>query len=297
MLPTPEIRFWLSSWRFTPELRERTVRTNASSSNSGSSGSRAMCAISGGSSAPPVEIGRPPNIRWSTNRISRPSSESVSENRTRRCRSSGAAGGWTRIWPLIPRWPRRASPLSSGSQRYFPRRRADSTRRPASAVANPAGPRGSRRTGRGCSTSTAAMVAPTTWRSRPARTTSTSGSSGTGEWSGLVGAAGGGVGRRLGRRVGDTDGAGDLAVRRLGGGLLGLLLGTAHAVAVEAGADAHLRGEGLHVVGALVGDDVLGHSEPVLGGELLQGGLPVQACTHRGGRLDERVEQAVHDHG
>ena len=33
----------------------------------------------------------------------------------------------------MPRWPRRASPLSSGSQRYLPRRRAASIRRPVSA--------------------------------------------------------------------------------------------------------------------------------------------------------------------
>ena len=31
-----------------------------------------MCAISGGTSAPPSETARPPNIRWSTNRSSRP---------------------------------------------------------------------------------------------------------------------------------------------------------------------------------------------------------------------------------
>ena len=73
MLPTPEMRFWSSSWRLIPEARRRTFATNASSSNSGSSGSRAMCAISGGSSAPPAETDSPPNIRWSTNLSSRPS--------------------------------------------------------------------------------------------------------------------------------------------------------------------------------------------------------------------------------
>ena len=57
-----------------------------------------------------------------------------------------------------------------------------------------------------------------------------------------------------------------LAVRRLGGCLLGLLLGAADAVAVEALAHPHLGGEGLHVVGALVLDDVLGDAEAVLGG-------------------------------
>ena len=176
MLPTPEIRPWSSSWRLTPDERRRTRATNSSSSNSGSSGSRAMCAISGGRSAPPAETDRPPNIRWSAKRSS---TSGVSRtSRIRRCRSAGASGGWTRNWPLMPRCPSSASPLSSGSQRYLPRRRAPSIRRPASAAAKPSGPRGSRRTGRGCSTSTRVMVRPTACRSRPTRTTSTSGSSG-----------------------------------------------------------------------------------------------------------------------
>ena len=72
MLPTPETTVWSSRIRLIPEARRRTRRTNSSSSNSGSSGSRAMCAISGGSSAPPAETASPPNIRWSTNRSSRP---------------------------------------------------------------------------------------------------------------------------------------------------------------------------------------------------------------------------------
>src|SRR5690606_7609144 len=119
---------------------------------------------------------------------------------------------------------------------YLPRRRAPSTRRPASAAAKPSGPRGSRRTGRGWSTSTRVMVRPTACCSRPSRTTSTSGSSGT---AGLVVRGGGGG------RVGDAEARGDLAVRRLGGALLGLLLGAADAVAVELVAHPDLRGEGL----------------------------------------------------
>ena len=50
-----------------------------------------------------------------------------SAKRTRRCRSSGASAGWTSSWPLMPRWASSASPLSSGSQRYLPRRRAPVT--------------------------------------------------------------------------------------------------------------------------------------------------------------------------
>src|SRR3954452_18906290 len=244
-----------------------------------------MWAISGGSSAPPSETARPPNIRWSTKRSStgrlpgsdsrRAGSRTSAERarRTRRWRSSGTPGRCTTSWPLIPRCPSSASPLSSGSQRYLPRRRAPSIRRPVSAEAKPAGPRWSRRTGRGCRTATEEIVRPTTWRSSPSRTVSTSGSSGTSVGSGLAGL--GRLDGRRGHRVGDAQGAGQLAVRRLRGGLLGLLLGAADAVAVALGADPDLRGERPHVVGAVSLDEVLGHPKPVLGRELLQGGLPV----------------------
>src|SRR4029078_3252553 len=87
----------------------------------------------------------------------------------------------------------------------------------------------------------------------------------------------------------------EVAVRRLGGGLLGFLLRAAYPVAVQVGAHPDLGGEGLHVVGALVLDDVLGHAEAALGGELLQGGLPVEAGAELGGGLDERVEEHVHE--
>src|SRR6476661_7768037 len=279
MLPTPDTTVWSSRIRLTPEARRRTAATNASSSNSGSTGSRAMWAISGGSSAPPGETDSPPNIRWSTNRSS-PAPCSV--NRTRRCRSSGAPTGCTSICPLIPRWPRTASPLSSGSQRYLPRRRAASTVRSVVSAAKSAAPARCRRTGRGWSTSTRSMRRPTTCASRPRRTTSTSGSSGTVEG---PGSAGGDVAVR----------GGDGDVGRLGGLLLGFLLGAAGAVAVEGLADLDLRGEGLLVVGALVLDDVLGHAEGVLGGELLEAGLPVQAGAESGGVLHQRVEEQVHD--
>src|SRR4051794_15205233 len=184
----------------------------------------------------------------------------------------------------MPRWPSSASPLSRGSQRYLPRRRTASIRWPVSAAANPAGPRGSRRTGRGWRTVTDSTVRPTTWRSRPSRTVSTSGSSGTASvGQGQVGL--------------DAEGDRELAVRRLRGGLLGLLLGAGDAVAVAVVTDAYLGGEGLQVVGALVLDEVLGHTEAVLGGELLERGLPVEAGAHRRGRHDQRVEQQVDDLG
>ena len=187
----PETRSWSSSCRLIAEPRRRTRATTSSRSKSGSSGSRPMWAISGGSTAPPVETISPPNIRWSTkcsafsvpeearDEPSRRAAAPSRRRRTRRCFSVSASAGWTSIWPLIPRWHSSASPSSRGSQRYLPRRLAPVIVRPASASAKPSGPRGSRRTGRSWRTSTATTRAPTTWRSRPARTTSTSGSSGT----------------------------------------------------------------------------------------------------------------------
>ena len=87
----------------------------------------------------------------------------------------------------------------------------------------------------------------------------------------------------------------DLAVGGLGGALLGLLLGAAVAVAEDQIADADARDEGLHVVGAVVLDEVLGDTQPEVGGELLEGGLPVEAGTHGRGGLHHRVEEPV-DH-
>ena len=59
MLPTPETTVWLSSSRLIPELLRRTRCTNTASSKSSSIGSRAMCAISGGSTRSPVRDGQP----------------------------------------------------------------------------------------------------------------------------------------------------------------------------------------------------------------------------------------------
>ena len=148
MLPIPESRLWSSSGRLTSDARRRTRATKSRRRTRGRAG-RARCARSpGGSSAPRRETSRPPNMRWSTKRSSTLGASSKT-SRTRRCGSSGASGGWTRNWPLMPRWPSRASPSSRGSQRYLPRRRAASILRPVNPAAKPAGPRGSRRTGRG----------------------------------------------------------------------------------------------------------------------------------------------------
>ena len=83
----------------------------------------------------------------------------------RRRRSRTAPGCWaagarrvgsSRNWPLIPRWASTASPSVSGSQRYLPRRRGYGEG-PAGQAASrsPSAPGRWRRTGRGCSTSTA----------------------------------------------------------------------------------------------------------------------------------------------
>src|SRR4051794_8502967 len=280
MLPTPLTRPWSSRSRFTPAVRRRRRATNATSSNAGSSGSRAMCAISVGSSAPPSAKDRPPNIRWSTNRSSGP--PSANRNRTRRWRSSAASAGCTSIWPLMPRWPSRASPVSRGSHRYLPRRRASENVRPVSRATKSSGPARCRRTGRGWSTSTAATGRWSTCASSPRRTTSTSGSSGTLP---VRGARGGGVAVLVGER----------AVRRLGGLLLGLLLRATDTVAVRPVADAHPCGEGLLVVGALVLDQVLGDAELVDRRELLEAGLPVKSRAESGCGLQQRVEEQM-DH-
>ena len=60
-------------------------------------------------------------------------------------------------------------------------------------------------------------------------------------------------------------------------------------------ADADARDEGLHVVGAVVLDEVLRDAEAAVGRQLLQGGLPVEAGAHGRGGLHHRVEEPV-DH-
>src|SRR5690606_26799138 len=253
-------------------------------------GSAAMCAITSGS-APPPAAGtsgatiRWPNVRWSTKRSSRPSEGRP--RRIRRCRSAGPPSGCTSSWPLIPRCARSASPESRVSHMYLPRRSAETAVRPARRSAKSAAPAACRRTERGCSTSTGPRARPTTHRSRPARTTSTSGSSGT---SGPPLLPAGLGGARLGPRL-------DRLPRRLGGLLLGLLLAAALARAVLLAGDAHRGAEGLLVVGAALVDVVLGHPEHLRGGQLLQRGLPVQPGAEPGGGRDERVEQPVHQLG
>ena len=231
MLPTPEIRVWSSSCRLTPEVRRRTLPDE-----------RVVVELRVERVAGDVRdlrrqlgaAGRRPTARR-TSAGRRTAARGPRRARRARTGPAGAArrrasGGWTSIWPLMPRWPSSASPLSSGSQRYLPRRRAASIRRPVSAAAKPAGPRGSRRTGPRVQHLDAVMRGADDVALEAGADDLDLGQLGHGGQLGS-GVVGGGVavdGSR--RRAAD-----DLAVRRLGGGLLGFLLGPADAVAVEAG--------------------------------------------------------------
>src|SRR6478735_8492632 len=227
----------------------------------------------------------------------------------------------------MPRWPRSEESASSrGTQRYLPRRIAVPNRRPRSRAAKSAPPARCRRTARGCRTSTASTVRPAVQRSRPRRTTSTSGSSGTAgtpstTWrdsenpsvrrgtEGLPDGSGRScvrVRRRAGRGVGGPSvscglgrglpcfrGGADLAPGGLGRLLLRFLLATTGAGAVRDTTDASSSSKGLLVVGAGLRDEVLGNSEALARGELLETGLPVQAGSEVGGPVDQRVEEPV----
>src|SRR5581483_9377851 len=148
----------------------------------------------------------------------------------------------------------------TGSHRYLPRRRAPDTGRPARTSEKSVGPARWRRTARGCSTETLSMVRPTTCRCRPWRTVSTSGSSGIPGLAAGVLVVGGGADRHPGR---------------LGGLLLGGLLGPSLAGPEDLPAHLDLGAERLLVVRAALGDRVLGHPEQLGRGQLLEGGLPV----------------------
>src|SRR6187200_160454 len=127
------------------------------------------------------------------------------------------------------------------SQRYLPRRRAATTRDPTRRAAKSTGPPVWRRTERGCATSTASIRRPTTKRSSPRRTTSTSGSSGIAHPVG-----GPGVELLL-----------DDLPRGLGRLLLGLLLAPSHALAIDRVGNPHAGDERLRVVRAALPDQVL----------------------------------------
>ena len=146
-----------------PGRRTRRRRT------SGSSGSRAMWAISGGSSAPPAETASPPNIRWSTKR----SSGRAAPSRAKRHPQVPLVGGAGRLDQHLAAHAevgragrRRCRAAARGTCRGAGRRRrGDRSARRRS----PSGPRGvAPHRARVQHLDRARSVRPTTWRSSPA---------------------------------------------------------------------------------------------------------------------------------
>src|SRR3954452_7986065 len=286
MLPTPESSVWSSSARLTPVRRVARASRNRSSSNAGSSGSRAMCATcwgTTGASSPyppgaPSAVGRSgsiasdPKIRWSTNATATGPAEGLSRVSLARSSGSGAAASARRrSWPLIPRWASTASgrsPPARGSHRNLPRRTAARmvrpTRRRSKSSASPSW----RRRERCSNTSTPVITAPRTTGSRPARTTSTSGSSGTG--------------------LQDAEG-------REGSGDLGLLLAGALARRGGEVADGDGRPEDPGVVGPARLHRVDGDAHRLAGGDLLQARLRVDGGAEPAGVVGERCDEAEHE--
>ena len=121
MLPTPEMSVWSSSARLRPVRRRRSASTNASvverlvqrvEGDVGDLGRQLGAVIGDRQPAEHPLVDEPDVV---------PPLSSIT---TRRCLSGTAPRGRTSSWPLIPRCPRTASPESSGSHRYLPRRRA-----------------------------------------------------------------------------------------------------------------------------------------------------------------------------
>ena len=190
----------------------------------------------------------------------------------------------------MPRWPTSASPrravagraAATGTCRAGEPPR--SGRRSGGRRSRRRRPR-CRRTARGCVTSTAATVRPATQRSRPSRTVSTSGSSGTGSAQPVASA------RAAASRAESARHAVSAAACSAS-----FLLRPVQA-ANSSPATWRRAVKVFSWSGPAGGHDVLGHAEPVLGGELLQAGLPVEAGAARGDVLEQAVEQAVDDPG
>src|SRR4051812_45651618 len=173
----------------------------------------------------------------------------------------------------MPRCAISAISSDSSSHRYLPRRRVATTLWPVSRPVKSPAPSRCRRIALGWCTSTFDSVRPVMCSSRPSRTTSTSGNSGTLPTAlvvGLVGAVGLAVGLVGVEYLGQRPPGG------LGRLLLGFLLGGAVAAAAVLPRDDHRCGELLAVVGALFLDAVLGHAEARRRRQLLQGRLPVE---------------------
>ena len=235
----------------------------------------------------------PPNIRWSTNRSSRPvgAHRRRARCRTRRCRSAAASGGLQHEL---------AAHAEVGQQGLAGVERepeelaaahdvAHASRRPAGRRSR-AGPASCRRTGRGWSTSTGADP-------------------GAGDPAGQAAPDDldlgqfGHAARPSGRRrrpprlrpvqPGAARSASNAAAAAL---LLGLLLAPPAARAARA---ARRRAPSAWNSLAWSGPSSVtaysGTPRPSVRGELLQAGLPVQARAERGGGRQQRVDQAVHE--
>ena len=283
MLPIPDTTVWSSSARLSSVRRRRIAATAASRENAGSIGSRAMCAIGAGSSVAARsrdEAGArdsPPKVRWSTNRSSGPPSSKRDPDP--QVLLVGPARGGDEHLAAHPEVrehgvaPRRTAFELEPQVLAAPPRRGDRApgqagREVGATLEVPA------HRARDAPPRRAAIVRPTTWSARPRRTTSTSGSSGTG--------------RQVSSAVAPLpDAASAVRVRQAArrGLLLGLLLGAPVARAQRTAADHRRGGEQLGVVRPLLGDPVLGHAQVRRRRQLLQAGLPVQAGTEQRRRL------------
>src|SRR5699024_8207122 len=295
---------------FTALRRVRSARAMAGRSAAGSSRSRAMWAAPSGSSASGLPtaarepsaastsglVHNPPKRRWSTRSRRAPSSRWRERRRWRSGSeagpseaadgaAAGAPGVANRSWPLIPRWPISASPVSapSGSasrhHRNLPRRATAVRALPSSAARNRSAPPAWRRMMRASSSSTSVIVRPRVRGARPRRTTSTSGSSGI---------------RSAPRDEGLAALGEDPAHRVLRGGELGVLLRGA----VAAGGDDPRHGDGggvdLLVLETGLAERV-GDVLPLGGGDLLQPGLEVVAGLEELVRVQQRPQQVQHE--
>ena len=85
--------------------------------------------------------------------------------------------------------------------------------------------------------------------------------------------------------------------RDLGHLLFGFLLGMTNAAGENRFTDDDRRGKRFLVIGTGAVEDIGRHAERMVGGDLLQGGLPVEAGAEFGGRGHDRVENTVDDLG
>src|SRR5688572_7169015 len=293
MLPIPATNRWSMSSSLSRPVRPVRPRPRTAADQPGDSGSGPRWASAagrpGGAPGPPGGAGATnssPKVRGSTKRSSRPSDR---PSTACVCLANGHSGVVSNSWPDIRRWMTRVSaPSSSGTSRNLPIRPASPSRAPRSRSTSASA--GWRRTVRAPVTTTDVTPRPATSRASPRRTTSTSGSSGT-----VLEGRGG----RLGRFGGSQRGGLGLGVAQPlpghpGGGLLGLLLRPALALAPGRPLEHHVGVEAFGVVGAFVAHLVTGHLVEAAGGQLLEAGLVVLPAGPFGGGGDPLPQQAHH---